>query len=74
MKGYVRVEGHNHLYRDKSTGAIVNMDDQGYRNYKKKKMKESRVKDEMDSLKEQLNESKKQIEELKELIQQMINR
>jgi hypothetical protein len=74
MKGYAKVEGHQNLYRDKQTGAIVNMDDQGYRNYKKKFLKEERSKNELQTLKSELDESKKQIEELKELIQQMINR
>lgn len=74
MKGYMKVEGHNHLYRDKKTGAIVNMDDQGYRNHKKKILKEQTAKNDMDRLKQQLDESRKQIEELKELVQEMINR
>lgn len=74
MKGYMKVEGHQHLYRDKNTGAIVNMDEQGYRNHRKKVIKESRSRNELDLLKNQLDESKRQIEELKEMIQQMINR
>jgi hypothetical protein len=74
MKGYAKVEGHDNLYRDNKSGAIVNMDVQGYRNYKKKFLKESRSKNELETLKNDLDESKKQIEELKELIQQMINR
>jgi chaperonin cofactor prefoldin len=74
MEGYAKVEGHPHLYRDKKTGAIVNMDHQGYRNYKKKQLKERVSRKEIDTLKDQLDESKKQIEELKHLINQMINR
>ena len=74
MKGYKKVEGHSHLYRDNETGAIVNMDNQGYRNYKKKQLNQKVSKNEMDVLKSQLDESKKQIEELKDLINQMINR
>ena len=74
MEGYAKVEGHPHLYRDKKTGAIVNMDNQGYRNYKKKQLNQKVSKNEMDVLKSQLDESKKQIEELKDLINQMINR
>ncbi len=74
MEGYAKVEGHAHLYRDKETGAIVNMDTHGFRNYKRKKLREKVSKDELTSLKDQLDESKKQIEELKDLINQMINR
>lgn len=74
MEGYAKVEGHQYLYRDKKTGAIVNMDNQGYRNYKKKKLNEKVSKDELTLMKDQLDESKKQIEELKDLINQMINR
>lgn len=74
MEGYAKVEGHHHLYRDKKTGAIVNMDNQGYRNYKKKKLNEKVSKDELTLMKDQLDESRKQIEELKDLINQMINR
>jgi hypothetical protein len=74
MEGYMRVEGHNHLYRDKKTGAIVNMDSTGYKQYKRQKLKRQIDKNDIASMKSQLDESRKQIEELKELIQEMINR
>jgi len=70
----MRVEGHNHLYRDKKTGAIVNMDSTGYKQYKRQKLKRQIDKNDIVSMKSQLDESRKQIEELKELIQEMINR
>ena len=29
----IKVEGHSHLYRDETTGAIINCDDNGYDQY-----------------------------------------
>ena len=36
----IQVEGHKNLYRDDNTGAIINCDNQGYRNYISQKKKE----------------------------------
>ena len=45
----IKVEGHSHLYRDETTGAIINCDDNGYDqyikslNYKKKYKKKNSI-------------------------------
>ena len=54
----IRVEGHKNLYRDDTSGAIINHDSVGYNNYKmsknRKKLEEQELKDirsEIDELK-----------------------
>jgi hypothetical protein len=65
---YIKVEGHPNLYRDESTGAIVNFDDIGYNQYilnrqNKKKLKESQ-KNEIENLKNEVGEIKSLLMEL----------
>ncbi len=59
------VEGHKHLYRDKS-GAIVNTDIDEYNNY-------IRLKSEKQRQREEINELKKDIDEIKSLLMEIIN-
>ena len=51
----IRVEGHKHLYRDETTGAIVNCDTSGYMRYKKMRNKKLIEKSEIDSLKSEID-------------------
>ena len=51
----IQVEGHNHLYRDENTGAIVNCDTSGYMRYKKMRNKKLIEKSEIDSLKSEID-------------------
>ena len=59
----IPVEGHNNLFRDEKTGAIINMDNAGYSNYMSDKRRNSdkqaeinAMKDEIETLKSMLNE------------------
>lgn len=66
--GYIRVEGHKNLYRDESTGAIVNLDTAAYHNYlqlknNKRKLKENQ-KSEIENLKNEVSEIKLMLMEL----------
>ena len=59
----IPVEGHKHLYREKS-GAIINTDANGYANYmgaKNKKLSERR---EIDDLRNEIDELKNQLRQL----------
>jgi len=62
----IPVEGHNNLFRDKNTGAILNKDKSAYINYIK--MKEIKQKE-----KNEIEEMKKDIDEIKSLLQEIIN-
>ena len=58
MKNLVKVKDHPHLYRDESSGAIINYDTIGY-NQRLKKIEKQK------SDREELDEMKKDIEEIK---------
>ena len=48
----IPVEGHKNLFRDEKTGAIINTDTAGYRNYMSDKRRNSDKQAEMDAMKE----------------------
>ena len=62
----IRVEGHQNLYRDENSGAILNCDSSGYNQY----LSSLSVRD---SQKRELNEMKKDIDEIKSLLQELLN-
>ncbi len=62
----IPVEGHKNLYRDESTGAIINCDTSGYSQYIK-------MKDQKKSQKEELDRMKSDIEEIKALLKELVN-
>jgi hypothetical protein len=63
---FIPVEGHNNLFRDKETGAIVNTDTSGYAQYQKMKQKRLNERRELDTI-------KSDIEEIKSLLRQIAN-
>ena len=54
----IKVEGHSHLYRDETTGAIINCDDSGYDQYIKSLNYRKNQKEELDNMKKELDEIK----------------
>ena len=62
----IPVEGHNNLFRDRNTGAIINDDSSGYVQYKKMKQRRQTEREELDIL-------KKDIEEIKSLLKEITN-
>ena len=62
----IPVEGHNNLFRDKNTGAIINTDSSGYVQYQKMKQRRQTEREELDTL-------KKDIEEIKSLLKEHTN-
>lgn len=62
----IPVEGHKNLYRDESTGAIINCDTSGYSQYIK-------MKDQKKSQKEELDRMKSDIDEIKALLKELVN-
>jgi len=53
----IKVEGHQNLYRDEKSGAIINCDSVGYNQYQKK----------------ELDAMKRDIDEIKTLLRELIN-
>ncbi len=60
----IPVEGHNNLFRDEKTGAIINLDTSGYNNYMSDKRRNSDKQAEMDAMKEELETLKLMLKEL----------
>ena len=60
----IPVEGHNNLFRDEKTGAIINMDTIGYSNYMSDKRRNFDKQAEMDAMKEELETLKLMLKEL----------
>jgi hypothetical protein len=62
----IPVEGEPNLFRDRNTGAIINMDTSGYAQYKRMKQRRQTEREELDTL-------KKDIEEIKSLLEELTN-
>ena len=60
----LRVDGHKNLYRDDSSGAIVNTDTVSYKQYMKLKERKKNEKEEIDRLKNEIDEIKSLLKEL----------
>ena len=58
----IPVEGHDHLYRDEKTGAIINQDVSSYQIYLQMKKKKKKDRAEIDEMKNDISEMKKMIE------------
>ena len=58
----IPVEGHEHLYRNEKTGAIINQDDSSYQTYLQMKKKKKKDRAEIDEMKNDISEMKKMIE------------
>jgi len=64
MSDLTRVEGETYLYRDESSGAIVNTDTSAYSLHMKRKQLFIRQASEINSLKEEITEIKSLLKEL----------
>jgi len=62
----IPIEGHNNLFRDENTGAIVNCDTYEYNQY-------IRMRSERQKQKDEINELKKDVHEIKSLLMELIN-
>ena len=60
----IPVEGHKHLFRDEKTGAIINTDSAGYKNYLSDKRRNSDKQSELDSMKKEIETLKSMLIEL----------
>ena len=62
----IRVEGHQNLYRDERSGAIVNCDSAAYNQY----LNSLSIRD---SQKKELTEMRRDIDEIKNLLKELLN-
>ena len=68
-----KVKGHSFLYRNE-TGAIVNMDTEGYTKSKIKKISEENKAHKMQRMEDDIADTKKELQEIKELHLQFLNK
>tara|TARA_B100000927_G_scaffold89512_1_gene72390 strand:+ start:1150 stop:1353 length:204 start_codon:yes stop_codon:yes gene_type:complete len=64
MSDLIRVEGEKNLYREASSGAIVNKDTQGYSQYLSERERRMKDRKELEDVKNELSEIKKLLIEL----------
>ena len=60
----IPVEGHQNLFRDEKTGAIVNRDSNGYSQYMIQKRRNNDKQAELDEMKKEIDELKSLLNEL----------
>jgi hypothetical protein len=62
----IRVEGHQHLYRDEKTGAIINTDTNSYNQYLSSIQRKK-------AQKKELSDMRKEIDELKSMLREILD-
>mgnify|MGYP001453995794 FL=1 len=60
----IPVEGHKNLFRDESTGAIINCDNKAYQSYLEDKKRNNLKKAEIDAMKDEIETLKSMLKEL----------
>jgi hypothetical protein len=60
----IKVKGHSNLYRDESSGAIINCDNQSYNQYVNSLHNRENQKKEIEQIKSDINEIKTLLKEL----------
>ena len=60
----IPVQGHKNLFRDEKTGAIINMDTDGYSTYMSDKRRNSDKQAELDEMKSEIETLKTMLKEL----------
>lgn len=67
---YIKVDGHQNLYRDERSGAIVNFDEISYQQYISMKENKKRIKDKQ---KNEIEILKNEVNEIKSLLLELLN-
>lgn len=73
-QNYIRVEGSKSLMRDPYSGAIVNVDDDGYKNYIALKQANDRKRQEQQELQTEIDNIKSDVNEIKSLLLELLQR
>ena len=74
MNNLIPVEGRTNLYRDKSSGAIINTDRTAYQQHLKQIQKIQEDKNKIEKIEDDVNSIKNEISELKSLLLQLVNK
>lgn len=69
----IPVEGNKHLYRDESSGAIVNCDTASYNQYIMMREKKKLERENFQSQKNEIEKLKEDMNEIKSLLKELVN-
>ena len=70
----IKVEGHQNLYRDPNTGAIVNTDRRAYLEYVRQRNALKKQKEEKRDMEKELSNLHEEVNELKRLVHDLLGR
>jgi len=70
----IKVEGHQNLYRDQNTGAIVNTDRRAYLEYVRQRNTLKKQKEEKRDMEKELSNLHEEVNELKRLVHDLLGR
>ena len=70
---YLKVDGHNHLYRDPKTNSIINRNMSEYQEYVSRKNMKSEENQKIQNLETDLANMKSDLNEIKTLLRGLIN-
>ena len=74
MSNYTRVEGHQDLVRDNSSGAIINRNRSAYEIAKKRAADAQKQRDEIRSATREINTLKCEMHEIKDMLKTLLDR
>mgnify|MGYP001306388162 FL=1 len=74
MTEYLKVEGHNDLVRDTSSGAIINRNRSAYEMAKRRAAEAQKQRDEIRSATREINTLKCEIHEIKDMLTVLLDR
>ena len=67
------VEGHKHLFRDKETGAILNVNKEAFAGAKRARLLREKAKDQLETNTNDINSIKGELTEIKTMLRTLIN-
>ena len=70
---YLKVEGHDNLYRDPQTNSIVTMDNTGYDEYISRRNIKNNEQQKVDNVEQDLANLKSEISEIKFLLKELVS-
>jgi len=74
MSRYLKVEGHDSLYRDSLSGAIINKSDSGYKKYIAQREKLTLKNNEIQKQSEEINNLKDELSDIKDMLKKLLEK
>ena len=73
MSNFIKVEGNDHLVRDRNTNQIINTNDSEYQQYIARRKQKKLEKEKSLSVEEDLANLKSEMSEIKSLLKELVN-